>query len=112
MKKHPKRSDLPCPMMIIKDIEPYQSIVEAKVVNGKIEAPVIGGRMQQREERARAADRGLVPWEPVSDKPRGYINEDYCRRAGVKTSESAKEWAKKKRAAQVAKARECVNPKF
>lgn len=84
----PKRKGVCKPMFVVPDIEPYQSIVE----NGR----VISGRAARREEIARQADKGFVPWEPINDRPRGLINEEFCKRGGLKTSEAAKEWAKNK----------------
>ena len=84
------------PMYVVSDMEPYQSVVE----NGK----VIGGRAQRREEIKRLADRDLVPWEPINNRPRGLINDEFCRKRGLKTSEAAKDWAKNKLDTQAKKA--------
>jgi hypothetical protein len=92
----PKRKGICKPMYVIKDMEPYQSVVE----NGA----VIGGRSQRREEIKRLADRGLAPWEPINNRPRGLINEEFCRKRGLKTDEATKEWAKNKLDSQAKKA--------
>ncbi len=80
---NPKRSDFPCPM-IIRPFEPYRSVITGEMITD---------RSQRREETRRARDRDLEPWEPRSDRPLGFINEEFCRRGGLKISEEAQEWA-------------------
>jgi hypothetical protein len=99
----PKRRGVTKPLYIIKDMEPYRSVVEG--------GRVIGGRTARREELARLADRGLVPWEPISSRPRGLINKEFCGKRGLKTDEATQEWASAKLATQAAKAAAIREPK-
>jgi hypothetical protein len=88
-----KRSDFPCPM-IIRPFAPYKSVITGQEISD---------RSGRREEVARAADRGLVPFERIDGRPAGLINEEFAKRGGRQVSEEAKEWADNKRAAQKVK---------
>lgn len=91
----PERDGVCVPAAIIHDFEPYQSVVE--------QGRVIGGRSQRREELARQADKGMVPFERIDGHPGGLINKKFAAQGGRRVSEAAVEWAAKKKAATAVK---------
>ena len=70
--------------MIIPDVHAHVSSVTGRVINS---------RSDQRAEFDRT---GTVCWDDDAKKPRGYINEDFCRARGLETSPDAQQfWADK-----------------
>ena len=84
---HTNRADLPTPM-IVKDIEPYRSPVDGRV---------IGGRAARREDLAR---NGCAEWEPSLARgkrvPGTVVNPKYFN-SGLKPTEEARETFEKNR---------------
>ena len=81
------------PQIIFDRVE-YMSPME----DGKL----ITGRRQRREDMAK---HGMVPWEPINNRPRGYADRKFCKANNLPHSEAAEEWLgneKKKTSAQLA----------
>jgi len=73
------------PMLILDNVE-YESMMEP----GKW----ITGRRQRREDMAK---HGMVPWEPIDNRPRGFADRKFCKANNLPHSEAAEDWLKTKK---------------
>lgn len=72
-----KNDNAICRPMIVSDIEPYQS-----PINGAY----VGGRATRREDLKK---NDCVPFEPMTNRPRGISNPKIAKKYGLKLDEAA-----------------------
>jgi hypothetical protein len=66
-----------CAPMVVSDTPEYISPATGKLIHGK------------RERREDLARSGCVPYEPISNRPRGIANERIAKKYGLKVNEAA-----------------------
>ena len=81
----PDRGDEICAPMVVSDTPEYISPVTGKPVDG---------RRARREDLARS---GCVPFEPMSNRPRGVASKKRAAKLGVKWDEAAAHRTRKQR---------------
>lgn len=83
----PKRSGVCAPMMIIPDITPHVAPT----------GEIISTRSDRDELRHK---HGIIPYERLHSRPRGYINDKFTKKRGLKTCEETQDhFANQKREA-------------
>lgn len=87
----PERDGLCVPLAIIPDVQAHVAPT----------GDIINTRSDRRELRKR---HGLIPYERLTDRPRGYMNEKFCAKRGLKPCEETQEHFKRKRKEAFAKA--------
>lgn len=53
------------------------------------EGKIITSRSHRREDMAK---HGMVAWEPINNRPRGYADAKFCKENNLPHSEAAAEW--------------------
>lgn len=76
-----------CAPMVVSDTPEYISPATGKLISGK------------KERREDLRKSGCVPWEPISNRPRGVASERMAKKYGLKVSEAAQHRERTKRLA-------------
>lgn len=71
--------------MVVSDIPEYRSPVDGKLISS---------RSTRREDMKK---NDCVPWEPISNRPRGIPNERIAKKYGLKVNEAAQHRERAKR---------------
>lgn len=87
----PERDGVCAPMMILSDIEPHVAPT----------GEIVNTRSDRDELRKK---HGLVPYERLTGRPRGYINDKFARKRGLKTCGETKEHFAEQKKTALAKA--------
>lgn len=74
-----------CAPIVVSDTPEYISPATGKLIDGK------------RERREDLKKSGCVPWEPLSNRPRGVASERMAKKYGVKVDEAAQHRERAKR---------------